>query len=266
MKLTAHVLDGHTLDVRPAPRERPWMDRTAERYAYRCLPLDIANAHGWELLCQTAFEAEWNGGNALDDLRVQPAPGTHAPAVSHFGYGVLTFHVPCLFRTEAGVDLYVTAPVNRPKDGIAGLTGLIETDWSPYTFTMNWQFTRPGRVRFEAGEPFCHFFPVQRRVLARDRAALAAAVADAGTGARTPGVDAQPRAIPARPGTARLRRHPRRLAAQLFPRAGAGAVPGRRGAPGEAAAGAVHPQRGRGVSVTQRAWRWRTLVDRRNTP
>ncbi|WP_420008256.1 DUF6065 family protein [Xanthomonas sacchari] len=166
MKLTAHVLDGHTLDVRPAPRERPWMDRTAERYAYRCLPLDIANAHGWELLCQTAFEAEWNGGNALDDLRVQPAPGTHAPAVSHFGYGVLTFHVPCLFRTEAGVDLYVTAPVNRPKDGIAGLTGLIETDWSPYTFTMNWQFTRPGRVRFEAGEPFCHFFPVQRRVLA----------------------------------------------------------------------------------------------------
>src|SRR5690606_30494589 len=51
MKLTAHVLDGHTLDVRPAPRERTWMDATDQRYAYRCLPLDIANAHGWELLC-----------------------------------------------------------------------------------------------------------------------------------------------------------------------------------------------------------------------
>jgi hypothetical protein len=166
MKLTAHVLDGHTLDVRPAPRERPWMDRTDQRYAYRCLPLDIANAHGWELLCQSGFEAEWNGGNALDAIRLHADAGSHAPAVSHFGYGVLTFHVPCLFRTEPGMDLYVTAPVNRPKDGIAGLTGLIETDWSPYTFTMNWQFTRPGRVRFDAGEPFCHFFPVQRRVLA----------------------------------------------------------------------------------------------------
>lgn len=166
MKLTAHVLDGHTLDVRPAPRERAWMDATDQRYAYRCLPLDIANAHGWELLCQSGFEAHWNGGNALDDLRIVADAGHVAPAVSHFGYGILTFHVPCLFRSEPGHELYVTAPVNQPKDGIAGLTAVVETDWSPYTFTMNWKFTRPGKVRFDPGEPFCHFFPVARRVLA----------------------------------------------------------------------------------------------------
>ncbi|WP_042832409.1 DUF6065 family protein, partial [Xanthomonas citri] len=47
MKLIAHVLDGHTLDIRPAPHERAWMDATEQRYAYRCLPLAIANAHGW---------------------------------------------------------------------------------------------------------------------------------------------------------------------------------------------------------------------------
>lgn len=167
MKLTAHVVDGHTLDVRPAPRERDWMDATDQRYAYRCLPLDMANAHGWELLCPAGFVAHWSGGDSRDDLRVVADPGTHAPVSSHFGYGILTFHVPCVFRTEPGHELYVTAPVNRPKDGIAGLTGLIETDWSPYSFTMNWKFTRPGSVRFEAGEPFCHFFPVARRVLAQ---------------------------------------------------------------------------------------------------
>jgi hypothetical protein len=166
MKLTAHVLDGHTLDVRQAPRERAWMDATDQRYAYRCLPLDMANAHGWELLCPTGFEAEWDGTDALDALRIHADAGTSAPAISHFGYGVLTFHVPCVFQTEPGHELYVTAPINRPKDGIAGLTGLVETDWSPYSFTMNWKFTRPGRVRFEAGEPFCHFFPVARRLLA----------------------------------------------------------------------------------------------------
>ena len=51
MKLTAYVLDGHSIDLRPAPADRPWMDATHERYAYRCLPLTIANAHGWEILC-----------------------------------------------------------------------------------------------------------------------------------------------------------------------------------------------------------------------
>ena len=162
MKLTAYVLDGHTLDIRPAPRERDWMDATDQHYAYRCLPLAIANSHGWELLCQTGFMAEWTGGNGLDDVRVYADPGTHAPAISHFGYGVLTFHVPCLFRTGDGIGLMVGGPLNRPKDGIAGLTGIVETDWSPYTFTMNWRFTRPGRVRFQAGEPFCHLMPLQR--------------------------------------------------------------------------------------------------------
>ena len=138
MHLTAYVIDGHTLDIRPAPRERDWMDRTGERYAYRCLPLDMANALGWELLCQTGFEAAWDGGDALEALQVHPDPGTAAPAVSHFGHGVLTFHVPCLFRSDTGTELLVTGPLNRPRDGIGALSGLVETDWSPYPFTMNW--------------------------------------------------------------------------------------------------------------------------------
>ena len=73
----------------------------------------------------------------------------------------------CLFRTEPGYDLMVQGPDQPAQGWIAPLTGIIETDWAPYTFTMNWMFTRPGQVvRFEAGEPFCHFFPVQAR---RDR-------------------------------------------------------------------------------------------------
>jgi hypothetical protein len=88
--------------------------------------------------------------------------------ISHFGRGVLTFHVAYLFQTDPGVDLVVQGPVNRPKDAIAPLTGIIETDWSPYTFTMNWLFTRAGAtVRFERGEPYCHIFPLRRGEMER---------------------------------------------------------------------------------------------------
>ena len=103
-------------------------------------------------------------GKSLDAMRIKCKTGNVSPAMSHFGSGILTFHVTCIFRTDPGVDLFVTGPVNRPKDAIAPLTGIIETDWSPYTFTMNWQFTRAAqRIYFEAGEPFCHVFPVARR-------------------------------------------------------------------------------------------------------
>jgi hypothetical protein len=40
------------------------------------------------------------------------------------------------------------------------LDGLVETDWLPFPFTMNWLFTRPGTIRFEKGEPFCFILPV----------------------------------------------------------------------------------------------------------
>ena len=37
-----------------APRwrraERAWMDSTDRRFAYRCLPLSIANSMGWEVV------------------------------------------------------------------------------------------------------------------------------------------------------------------------------------------------------------------------
>jgi hypothetical protein len=161
--LTAFVLEGHEMRIRPAPLERQWMDDSNQRFAYRCLPLNIANAHGWELLCPTGFSAIWDGTAQREGIEVKADPGTVAPAVSHFGEGVLTFHLPCLFRTKPEYDLFVTGPLNRPKDGIGALTGIVETDWSPYTFTMNWRFTRPDyRLRFEKDEPFCHIFPVRR--------------------------------------------------------------------------------------------------------
>jgi uncharacterized protein DUF6065 len=59
MKLIAYVIDGHHVDIRPAPIEREWMDATNQRFAYRCLPVNIANAHGWEILCPTSFTMNW---------------------------------------------------------------------------------------------------------------------------------------------------------------------------------------------------------------
>lgn len=162
MRLICYPLGDRAPRIRPAPRERDWMDRTHDVYAYRCLPLAIANQHGWELLSDGAHEAIWNGGDHISDIDVSSSAGS-SPASSHFGYAVLTFHINCIFRTEDNVNLWISGPTNRSKDGIAPLTGLIESDWMPYTFTMNWRFTRPNhRVRFEKDEPLCTIFPIPR--------------------------------------------------------------------------------------------------------
>ena len=154
--------------IRPADSKREWMENTTERFAYRCLPLAIANAHGWEIGSPCGFEARWNGGSGVEavEIRVDPGADPHRLPVSLFGQGTITFHVEAIIRTPPGWNLWVGGSPNNAKDGIAPLGAVIETDWSPYTFTMNWRFTRPDHwVRFEEDEPFCFFFPVQRGVL-----------------------------------------------------------------------------------------------------
>lgn len=156
--------EGPAPEIRPAPLAREWMDATPEKFAYRCLPLNIANGQGWEMLNGHGFTATWNGSSAMDAIKIVPDEETApATAASHFGSGIMTFGVRGLFRTPEGIDLCVTGPVNRPKAGIQALTGIIETDWSEFGFTMNWIFTDKDRpVRFEKGEPFCMIYPVPR--------------------------------------------------------------------------------------------------------
>ena len=67
MDLTAYIQPGWKPYIRPAPTSRAWMDATSA-FAYRCLPLTIANAHGWELLSPAGLSAIWNGGKGLDDV------------------------------------------------------------------------------------------------------------------------------------------------------------------------------------------------------
>ena len=165
MKLECYQTEGG-VDIRPASNRRDWMDATHNRFAYRCLPLSIANAHGWVLGCEDSIEVEWNGGDRPEDVEIVSESDDQPTAMGHFGYGILTFQPYALFRTEPGYNLWVTGPPNSFKDGIQPLSAVVESDWIPYTFSMNWKITRPNhRIRWEKGEPYCFLFPIKRGVV-----------------------------------------------------------------------------------------------------
>lgn len=163
LQITAYEVVEKPMPIRTAQRARQWIEDLPERFAYRCLPLSMANQVGWEILNPSAFTARWNGREGLDAISIR-FDGEPNPLVgSHFGHGVLTFSLGYLFRTTKSHNLWVKGPANLPKDGIAALEGIIETDWAPFTFTMNWQFTRKRhKVRFEEGEPVATVFPYPR--------------------------------------------------------------------------------------------------------
>ncbi len=145
-----------------APHVRDWMQATPGRFATRCLPMLIANQAGWFVLNSRRVSATWDGTDTLESVKVE-SEGGNEPALSHFGSGILTWNLPYLFRTPPGYNLLVRGPSNLPKDGAYALEGVVETDWSVATFTMNWKLTRPGyTVTFEQGEPICMLVPQRR--------------------------------------------------------------------------------------------------------
>jgi Family of unknown function (DUF6065) len=165
MELVAYPITSWvSMQLSPAPVARAWMNATHQHFAQRCLPLLMANQAGWLIHNSHAFRVAWDGGTSPSSLTImylrRNAP---YPAASMFGYGIVTFLIPYLFRTPPGYNLLARGPANMPKDGIAPLEGLIETDWSVATFTMNWQLTRPDHVvTFEEDEPICMIVPQRR--------------------------------------------------------------------------------------------------------
>jgi hypothetical protein len=151
--------------IDPAPRWRDWINAMEDRWANRCLPLIVANESGWTLRNPVGFSARWSGEPTRTAITIDFDEEVAAPrpVESHFGYGVLTWSVPYLFRTPPGYNLLARGPANWPKDGLCALEGLVETDWSVATFTMNWVFTRADvDIRFEKNEPFCMVLPQRR--------------------------------------------------------------------------------------------------------
>ena len=163
-KVIAYQIFNEAPCLRKASLHRKWMEKTPDRFAYRCLPLVIANQKGWVMINPSPFKATWNGRSGKDAIKIEWLTSKkHHLVSSHFGEGVLTFTGGWVFRTSPNWNMMVTGPLNNPKDGIAPLTGEVETDWTPTTFTMNWLFTRPGHpVLFEAGEPYCQIYPIPR--------------------------------------------------------------------------------------------------------
>lgn len=164
-----HRIDGTGWHWSWADWQRDWMNDTPNKYAYRCLPLTIANQIGWWVYNPVGFNAIWTG---------HPNPGgvqfifDSDPKLwciwinDQFGHGIVTWNTPFLIRTKpVGSRLLITGPTNQFKDAIQPLTAVIESDWMSMSFTMNWKITRPGMtIRFDVGEPLFQIIPLMGNV------------------------------------------------------------------------------------------------------
>ena len=119
MKVTAYKLVEEPLPIIPGMKQREWMNKTPYRFAYRCLPLSIANSTGWVIINPQDFLVTWNGGETKKDLTVHLDGAPFNYAESSFGSGIITFHTGYLFKTDKDWNMLVQGYPNFPIDFIS---------------------------------------------------------------------------------------------------------------------------------------------------
>ena len=122
-------------------KKRNWFSE----HAYMCLPLVIGNQYGHIVRSMHSFDAYWDGGETPQATTIhftEKNTESRQQINSHFGLGIITVQNSFTLRTPEGVNLMTINPPNSFIDGLAHMTGVIETDNLRRDFTFNLKFTR----------------------------------------------------------------------------------------------------------------------------
>jgi hypothetical protein len=150
----------------PLKIHRKWMSETDEKFAYKCLPLNIANQYGWSVICPFDFKASWYGGKSIDSVEIFDIPEEFKHVVSsHFANGTFTINLDFIIQTPKGYSTYIRGVPNKEYGIVKALDAIVETDWLPFTFTYNFKFIDSGIVEFKKGEELFSFFPIKRNTI-----------------------------------------------------------------------------------------------------
>lgn len=158
----------NSLPIRPCTPKRDWFESHPKRNPYKCNPMTVANSYGWEIYSPTSFTVIWDGSKGQSDLNGimfrSKDSQSHLPS-HHFGNGILTWDTGFIFKTEFPYAMFVTAPTNTSIKNLTPLSGIVETYWLPFKFTLNCKINEPGHpVTINRGDVLAQIFPVQINV------------------------------------------------------------------------------------------------------
>ena len=71
MRLECYKIYDTAPEIVPGRSDRAWMDAFVDRHPYRCLPLTMANATGWEILCPIDIKVIYSKANLPSRLLSQ---------------------------------------------------------------------------------------------------------------------------------------------------------------------------------------------------
>jgi len=140
-------------------KTRDWVNK----HVAHCLPVVIGNQYGFAIRSSCDFTAEWNGGEAPNDVTIKTSPCSKQTISAHFGSGLITVQNRFTFRTPPGINLMVMNPPNYFIPNLSNMTAVVETDNLRRDFTFNLKILSPKLVvEVKKGDIISAVMPIPR--------------------------------------------------------------------------------------------------------
>lgn len=156
---------GRSANLHQTKIQRPWMDDTDSKHAYRCLPVSMANTMGWSISYDFDISFSWDGVSDSSPDHVTLLQGKKVCSTGR-GNATISFETGLIFRTDPDVTLLSISPPNYFIDGAQAFTSAVSTSFFKDTFPCAWYITKPNTIiTIPAGTPVATVIPISLKGL-----------------------------------------------------------------------------------------------------
>jgi|694.fasta_scaffold23591_7 hypothetical protein len=127
LRYDVYIEEDSPFYIKQLPVQRDWMDDTAEKHAYQCFPMSMANKLGWGLFLKNSLSFIWNGEFNTSPDNITILDGLNDNVHTLRAHATVSFNTGIHFSPDVNVSLLTMPTPNVFIDGVQCISTLIST-------------------------------------------------------------------------------------------------------------------------------------------
>jgi hypothetical protein len=149
-----------SVNIKQTRIKRDWMEKTAEKHAYKCFPVSLANTIGYELSLPVDVTFVWDGINDSSADHVKVLSGEEFISNSRAN-ATVSFKTGIVIKSDINISFLHMPVPNMFNDLYQTFTSIISTSFFDQEFPSAIRILKADKaITIKANEPFATLLPI----------------------------------------------------------------------------------------------------------
>jgi hypothetical protein len=160
MSIVEVYCQNQSVNIKQTRIKRDWMEKTAEKHAYKCFPVSLANTIGYELSLPVDVTFVWDGINDSSADHVKVLSGEEFISNSRAN-ATVSFKTGIVIKSDTNISFLHMPVPNMFNDLYQTFTSIISTSFFDQEFPSAIRILKADKaITIKANEPFATLLPI----------------------------------------------------------------------------------------------------------